>query len=260
MSHAPTFIELQQRFSAHIRDPDSDPAFDNIEPRRLALYRELFYRNVESFMAKSFPVLRRISDDSAWHRLIADYFKEHRARTPYFPKMPQEFLHYLSAERDTSNDPPYLLELAHYEWLELEVSLDVREIDMNDIDPHANLLQRAPIINPTARAHSYRFAVHRIAPGHLPHGTPSESTHLVVYRDRDDKVRFMELNPVAARLLALVADSTQTPGIELLRRIAVELAHPDPQVVIDGGAETLQQFVAGEVVLGAKRGPERSAH
>ena len=49
----PEFIRKQFEFAAHIRDPENNPVPDNIEDRRMAIYRELFFNNVEDFMASS---------------------------------------------------------------------------------------------------------------------------------------------------------------------------------------------------------------
>ena len=111
------FTAVQYAFARHIRDPENAAAPADVEARRMAIYCDLFYNNVESFIANSFPVLRRITPDDRWHAMLRDYFSRHRARTPLFPKMPQEFLHYLEHERDTEGDPQFLLELAHYEWM-----------------------------------------------------------------------------------------------------------------------------------------------
>ena len=66
MSQQPSkqsFIETQYQFAATIRDPENKPAPDNIEPRRMTIYRELFYNNIEGFIANGFPVLRQITID-----------------------------------------------------------------------------------------------------------------------------------------------------------------------------------------------------
>ena len=52
------FAALQYAFAGHIRDPEHMPVPDGVEPRRMAVYRDLFYNNVENFIANSFPVLR----------------------------------------------------------------------------------------------------------------------------------------------------------------------------------------------------------
>ncbi|RKZ79734.1 MAG: DUF2063 domain-containing protein, partial [Gammaproteobacteria bacterium] len=55
MSHArrktPSFIDTQYQFAGHIRDPEHNPAPADIEQRRMAIYRELFYNNIEGFIA-----------------------------------------------------------------------------------------------------------------------------------------------------------------------------------------------------------------
>ena len=40
--NTPSFIDTQYQFAAFLRDPDNQPVPDNIEPRRMAIYRELF--------------------------------------------------------------------------------------------------------------------------------------------------------------------------------------------------------------------------
>jgi hypothetical protein len=46
----------QQQFllSKHIRDPENSPPPPDIEDRRLAIYRDLFYNNIEGLLAGTF--------------------------------------------------------------------------------------------------------------------------------------------------------------------------------------------------------------
>jgi hypothetical protein len=44
---------LQRQFTAHIRDPQNAPAPEGIEDRRMAIYRDLVYSNMESFVASN---------------------------------------------------------------------------------------------------------------------------------------------------------------------------------------------------------------
>jgi len=84
----PEFLRRQYEFTAHIRDPDRQPAPADVDARRMALYRELFYNNVAGFMANSFPVLHEILNEAHWHALMRDYFARHISHTPLFPEMP----------------------------------------------------------------------------------------------------------------------------------------------------------------------------
>ena len=125
-----SFQESQFQFAGHLRDPDHRPAPADVEDRRLAIYRDLIYNNVEGFLASGFPVLKSIVDGERWHGLVRDFFAEYRCQTPYFLEIGQEFLRYLQEVRQPRGwEPPYMLELAHYEWVELALDTATDEVD-----------------------------------------------------------------------------------------------------------------------------------
>jgi hypothetical protein len=249
----PEFVRRQYQFAAHLRDPERNPAPEDVEDRRMAIYRDLFFNNVREFLAGTFPVLRRIHDDRAWEALMRDYFARHQAHTPLFLQMPQEFLRYLEEQRgEREEDYPFLWELAHYEWVELALSVDTREADEAPADPDGDLLEGVPVVSPLAWPLAYRFPVHRIGPEYLPAAPPEQPTYLVVYRDRADAVGFLELNPVTARLLELLQGEDPPTGRAALEDIAAALSHPDPRVVVQGGLGVLEDLRARDVVLGTR--------
>ena len=247
------FKEVQSVFTQHMRDPENNPAPDGVEDRRIGVYRELVYNNIEGFIANSFPVLRKITADEQWHDMLRDYVGHHKAHTPLFPKMPLEFLQYLTHERgEHSEDPLFLLELAHYEWIETALSFDTREIDFSFVDQAGDLLDGVPVLSPLSIALAYTWPVHEISPTNLPDIPPNDKTYIVVYRNQEDDVGFMVLNTVSAKLTEyLQADENQT-GREILMKIANELNHPNPETVIQGGLEIMQGFLEKDILLGVK--------
>jgi len=250
----PEFTRLQHAFTAHIRDPERNPAPPDVEERRMRIYRELFYNNVESFMSSTFPVLRQIHTDAAWHALVREYFSRHAAQTPLFHEMPREFLNWLQNEHTPGpGELPFLCELAHYEWVELALSIAEEPPASPDVDPDGDLLLGVPVLSPLAWHLCYRYPVHRIGPDYLPQEPGATPTCLVVYRDRDDAVGFLEINTVTKRLLELIAQDGQCSGTELLRRVAQELSHPQPQMVVQGGSEILEALHRKQVLAGTKR-------
>ncbi len=252
-SDQPDFIRRQYEFAANIRDPEKEPAPADIEERRMAVYRELFYNNVESFISGTFPVLRKLHRDESWHALIRDYFARHRSRTPLFPEMPREFVAYLESERgDHPGDFPFLYELAHYEWVELALSIAEETIPTDGVEPDGNLLDAIPVLSPLAWHLNYRFPVHRISPDFIPSEPGENPTSLVVYRNREDEVGFLEINPVTKRLLELLGEETGRNGRSLLQQIAGELKHPQPEVVIDGGHQILTRLHELDIVPGTR--------
>lgn len=247
----PDFVQQQYAFAAHIRNPEKNPCPDAIEERRMKIYRKLFYNNVEDFMASTYPVLRQITPDERWHAMIRDYFANHLSHTPLFPEMPREFLKYLEHERRPhADDPPFLLELAHYEWVELALSILDEKVDETKIDSSSDLLDGIPVMSPFAWPLSYRFPVHKISPNFQPKDIGGTPTHLVVYRDAHFDVHFIDINPITARLIQLISDNTSQTGRALLQQIATELNHPEPDIVVHGGTEILNNLRKRKVILG----------
>lgn len=219
----------------------------------MAVYRELFYNNIEGFLSGGFPVLRRLYTDADWHRLVRDFYAVHRCKTPLFLEISQEFLDYLAHERKPrSEDPPFMLELAHYEWIELALGIAEEQSELTGVDPNGDLMSAPPVLSSLAWPLAYAYPVHRIGPDFRPEAPPEHPTHLLVYRDRTDEVRFMELNTVTARLLQLLEEDEPQSGRALLERIAEEMAHPNPSVVIEGGAQTLEALRGHGIILGAR--------
>ena len=247
------FQDVQKVFTQHMRAPDKNPGPEGIEDRRLKVYRELVYNNIEGFIANSFPVLRKITEDDHWHTMIRDYVAHHQAHTPLFPKMPQEFIHYLEHERGANEkDFPFQLELAHYEWIETSISMDARDISFEGIYQNGNLLDEIPLLSSLVMPLAYQWPVHMISPDNIPDSLPEHPTYIVVYRDRNDDVGFIELNPVSAKLIEELGNNTDKTGRQILESIAEQLQHPNPDVVINGGLEILQDFKSKDVVLGTK--------
>lgn len=245
------FAALQRAFTAHLRDPAHAPPPRGLEERRLEVYRGLVYRNLESLLAKAFPVLKEVLEGERWHQLVRDFLVAHRAGTPLFPRMPREFLDYLDAARAAPGDPPFVRELAAYEWLEAEVLFDAREPAAVIVDADTDLGRGRPVANPTLQLRAFAFPVHRIRPDFQPATPADEPTYLAVFRRRDDSVGFMELNAVAARLLQLVLDNDGASGRRLLEVVAGELAHPAPLQLIEHGLGLLADFHARDIVLGS---------
>ncbi|MDC9725136.1 MAG: putative DNA-binding domain-containing protein [Gammaproteobacteria bacterium] len=250
MSLQPSFIDTQYQFANYIRDPDNNPAPDNIEQRRMTIYQELFYNNIEGFAANGFPVLREITTDEAWHKMIRDFMVKHRCKTPLFHEISREFLAYLENERDNKNDPKFMKELAHYEWVELALSVldaDVKPVQLNE---GQDSLSFNLTLSPLAWSLAYHYPVHHIGPDFKP-DKPSDSPHyLLVYRNREDSVTFLELNPVSARLIELLNEGMN--GQTAAEQIAQELQHPNPHVVIEGARGLITDWIQREILVYAR--------
>ncbi|MBT8130886.1 MAG: putative DNA-binding domain-containing protein [Gammaproteobacteria bacterium] len=251
VSDKPKFQALQYEFAAHIRDPDNSAAPQDLEDRRLAIYRELFYNNVQSLLAGTFPILRKILPDEKWHRLLRQYFAQHQSHTPLFLEMPQEFISYLQEEHELADDEPaFMLELAHYEWAELAVSILEDDPDMDKVDARGDLIDGVPVISPTCWSLAYTYPVNKIKPDFQPTEPDDDATFLVVYRTLQDEIGFLEINAVTARLIELIEREDGRSGRQILQQISEEIGHAEPTAVVDAGRDILERLHRHDVVLG----------
>ncbi len=248
---------LQARFAAHLRDPHAAPPPPGVPADRAAVYRELVYNNVEDQLAGAFPVARATLGEEAWHGLVRAFLARHRARTPLFPELPRELLAFVAEGAGGAALPPWLGELLHYEWVEIEVANDPRELPAAGCDPAGDLLSGRPVLNPLLRRLRYRWPVHEIGPDRVPDAPPAGPVRLAVWRDRAERVRFMALAPAAERLLELLERGPRLTGGEALRRAAASLGLPDPEAAAAAGAATLAALREADVLLGTRRaGPD----
>lgn len=241
------FQRFQYAFTAHIRDPKGHPRPRGIEARRMQIYNELVYSNVESFLLTCFPVLRKVLGIRRWTRLVRAFLATHRSYSPFFRQIPDEFIRFLQTEWTASAQyPAYVLELAHYEWIELVLSISTRKPDWDRIDPEGDLLEQRPMLNPVLASLCYHWPVQRISP--RVRIAPAE-TYLLVFRDADDQVQFMEINAFAARLLNLL-ETAELTGRGALETVATESRHPVPEAVIQGGLAVMRDLRARGALLG----------
>jgi len=159
----------------------------------------------------------------------------------------QEFLTYLlESHRRRPCDPPYLAELAHYEWLELALDIDEHEHDTATaaVDP----LHSVPTLSQLARVLGYSYPVHLIGPDHSD--PAPRQTWLLVYRDCEDAVRYVQLNAPSARLLELFRDNRDETGLAVLARLAGEMGMA-PEAVREFAAPLLSEWSGARVLIRA---------
>ena len=182
----------------------------------MAIYRELFFNNLVDLLGGAFPVARRILGTDRWRRLVRDFYAGHHAHTPYFLELPREFTDWLRARETRAEDEPeFLDELAHYEWVELALSIS-EEVPPAAVTPGRSPLDQPLAVSPLAWPLAYRWPVHRLSPEYQPEEPPVLPTFLVVYRDAADTVQFLAIGAETARLLDVLELAPGLTGSALL--------------------------------------------
>ncbi len=204
MSNTPEFQQLQRQLLNYLRQPQAASVPAGFAPERLAIYRELLYNKFDESLSTCFPVIHSILSRDSWRTLVLDFIAGHQCLSPYYRQIPDEFVQYLHQERERPGDLPFLAELAHFEWMELQLSIaEAEPVTITSLSD-AQLLSGAPVFAPVMQLLHYHWPVQEISPAFLPEETPAALTHILGFRNNDDQVQFIALNPATAQLVMLL--------------------------------------------------------
>ncbi|MGR8930469.1 MAG: HvfC family RiPP maturation protein [Gammaproteobacteria bacterium] len=238
-----SFQQQQRAFVQYLRQPVTTPLPDGFVPERLSIYVKLLYNKFDECLSACFPIIRSLTTAGDWRALLLDFIAEYRCTTPYYRRIPAEFVHYLQHERLNPNDKPFIAELAHYEWLELELStIEAEPITHKALTP-AQLLDGCPVFVPVRMLLHYYWPVQTIGADNQPAAPADQPYYILAFRDINDDVRFIALNPITAQLVSLLQSGLS--GRQALDRLGASLdrtaLHPFGQFGLDTIAELHRQ-------------------
>ncbi|SFJ97037.1 DNA-binding domain-containing protein [Methylophaga sulfidovorans] len=236
------FQQTQYQFAAYIRDPEHQAIPDQLESRRMAIYRDLFFNNINNTLSSAFPVIRQLMPENHWQALVRSFMKDHFCQSPRFVDVSKEFIDYLNQQYDVDGAMPFLHELAHYEWVELALSIAEEEWQCSEIDEQANLLAMSYQGSPLAWLLSFDFPVHQISDDFQP-TSASEAPHfLLVYRNQTDEVKFIELNGLSAHLFERITTGENVESV--IDSIVEAMPQLDPQLIKNGAIDLMADWLS----------------
>lgn len=244
-----SFVDVQQNFMDYIKDP-SLPLPDGIEGRRMKIYRELFFNNIDGFVSNAFPVLKSLYAEQDWLKLVQTFFVNHDCKTPIFIEIAQEFLLFLQTQYQvTEQDPPFMLELAHYEWLELVVAVAQDDPNQQLIETGwQEITQIKLCVSTTAQIAQYAFDVQHISPSHQPSEPSDKPQFFCIYRDAEEEVVFLQLNPLTAQVLAYMAQYNYVDYEVLIDWLLTTYAQIEPDALRQGCQQLLMDLSSKGII------------
>lgn len=202
MSTLPAFFDAMRPFLLGQTDVERVEASCGPSPSgsaRLAFYRRLVRDDHTGVLDKLYPFTRRRVSEADWRRLgdayLVDHVPDHWEMNrlgAMFPAWLAERLGHSGKKLEAGERlPPYLAELAEYEWTEFSTYTHPAP----DPTPHAGDGPFA--LNPTADVRQLRFDVPRwVADGMPGEGPERRATLVVVFRDpRTQRCRFIDGTP-----------------------------------------------------------------
>ncbi|WP_133408644.1 DNA-binding domain-containing protein [Parashewanella tropica] len=242
------FIDVQNEFMAFIRDP-SRPLPEGMTEKRMKVYSDLFFNNVHGFVSNGFPVLRTLYSEDDWNEIVRDFFINHDCHTPIFAEIAEEFLVFLQTEYQMKDrDPVFMLELAHYEWLELVVSIAQSQRSLQHLASES--IQQLPLcLSDFARIAQYSYDVQHIDEDYQPTEPLEVPSFFCVYRDLEEQVKFLTLTPLTAQVLSYIQQAETTNFTELVNWLSEIYPQMSPESIEQGCLQLLGQMAEKDIVM-----------
>lgn len=163
---------------------------------REKIYYHLLRANLHEVLENIYPRVIEAIGTENWKALLDTFLHQHKATTPYFYQLPDEFLSFLWHNKARYEQWPWLWALAHFEWMELVATV----ADEPFPEPKAGVIRCTPVLYPC----QYDYSVY---PGDEAYAalTPrAQPWQGIVYRNRQHDVNWFALEPWPAGLLQAI--------------------------------------------------------
>jgi len=245
------FVNIQHSFIDYIKEP-SRPLPVGTEARRMKVYRDLFFNNIEGFISSGFPVMKSLYSEDAWQALVQEFFATHDCQSPIFIDIAQEFVIFLQSEYQLKEqDPRFSLELAHYEYMELVIS--VAKDNPSQAQITGNVGTEYLCLSDTAKVLQYSYDVEHISEHYQPELPTPTPQYFCLYRDSEDEVVFLRLNPLAAQVLGYLSQSERVTFDNIVAWLFSTYPDMEESILIKGCREMIEGLANKGVIREDKR-------
>jgi uncharacterized protein len=213
----------------------SQDLLSQIDPKGVKLYSSLISWGQKDLMRSVYPGCARLLGDK-WIDYLEKYLEVYPPRYYNLNQCSKHFPEFLEKHAEAAvRKYPYIVELAHYEWLELELMESALHGQLEPFELPGQPAQFAsfmPVLNPVAKLVSYCYPIAEIVE-HLQNECclpkdvqPQDCYMLVVRCPQTQRCRFLELQKSAASLLNL--GLKQPMSYQQWLALAVELSAGSP--------------------------------
>ena len=228
---------------------DLDAMID-VGAERLLVYRRLVHNRMRSTMREFIPRTAARLGKPVYDGYIDRYMDEVAPISAYLRDVPAEFVAWAVPKLKADPQvPDYLADLARHELLQIDVRNDPRGGE----SPTGNAvaLDRPLRFDGAARRIDYDYAVHELPRPVEDRTEPKQApTALLVYRDENNKPRYLDLIPLAAALLDRLLTGVALESA--IRAACEQLGEPLDDDKLAQAAMLLADLAERGVMLGAQ--------
>ncbi|RMA97815.1 HvfC/BufC N-terminal domain-containing protein [Hydrogenothermus marinus] len=168
----------------------------NLPENRLSIYQSLVYNNIEDSCAKAFPLTKKILEDK-WEKLISDFLKNHKFKSPYLWEVPKEFISFLK-NKGIFEEKSFLYELMLYEWLEIEIFNE----DIPSVNREFNWYEKYNF-SKTSKLLNFKYPIHKISEIDIKKIEDLKADYfLIIFQNPDTyEIEYLEITPFLYQIL-----------------------------------------------------------
>lgn len=230
-----------------------------IDREGVALYANLLNFGHQEVIESIFPYCA-ITIGKKWEDVVDDYLRIFPPNHFNLNQTAKRFPEYLAKHADEYlKRYLFIVELADYEWLELELlekPVHIAPQAWKAPTSPAEFIQLKPILNPTITVRHYSYPILHIASQIESHSKPPkkvkpEASCVAVYRDPvTTKCKFLALGNSAAKIIesCLASDKSYS---ELLKLAITENPNTNPEKTATEFLELLEQYQKLNVFVGS---------
>jgi uncharacterized protein len=160
------------------------------------IYHRLVRANLQEVLANIYPRLMAQLGEENWMFLLDQFLQSHKARTPYFYQVPDEFLGFLWHNKALYSQWPWLWALAHFEWMELVATVADEVLPR----PNSALIRCSPL----AYYCQYAYAVYYLDKEYTPLALRTQPWQGIVYRNSAHEVQWFVLDAWSALVFTAI--------------------------------------------------------
>ena len=185
--------DLQIALARYCRGLEEEAPREGTSMQHTGLYKSLIEKVYFSTLKNAFPIAHSALSPDQWQALVNSFIRNHPIEDPRLWKMPLGLVEHADAfEIAKKMSLPYLDDLLHFEWLEIQLYMQP-ELPNSSTLTTAPDLKSVAILNPDSALHDYSYPVFAFHPD-KPSFQPGNFSVFGFRHRETDKVHFIELS------------------------------------------------------------------
>ena len=237
-----SYLKTVQEFAHKVKQPASLSSMP-FDQDKSELYHSLVVGSISSVISPCFPVLTSILSEQQWQIIVKEFLTKYQHDTYLYNRLAYDMVKFLQQHNIT--EYPFSAELAHYEWIELEISL-IDEQPENMPDLSNSLLTTSFQLSNLARILNYQYDVENICQEYIP--SKPLSSYLIVYK-LNNAINFSKISEINFQILTYMLNQ-QVTSQEVIQALCAMHGSIDKNILQNQVEEMLHKLLVKKIIIG----------